>query len=133
MKIISALIALTLLANHSSAKEIVNDSDDYITNLSIISLIANSEDFDSKKIRVLGYLCELYSGGHALYLDKSDCSESRYDKGIRVFLSEGIEFRKKNQFIEVEGRYVDQTNFITTDAFSVGYLTAEKIRIIDGR
>jgi hypothetical protein len=96
----------------------------------LISLIANSAEADSKRIMVRGYLCRLggkQSESFGLFIDRKDCDSQYYDKGIRAIVAKGSGRRIRNGFVFVFGKYTDTAKLVTTDNFLTGFIDVTKI------
>ena len=117
------LFAALLLITTVSNAEVVRQH-------TLLSVIANSEAFDGKQIAVRGFLCRLggnNSRNFGIFIDKTDCNNEYYDKGLRVFLNRKQAKAATDSFYIIYGKYSDQTKYVTTDNFITGFIEVEKI------
>ena len=97
------LIVLMMLLN-ASAEE--RDYRDVIRHVSIIRLIASPEQYDGKRVNIVGFL-RLEFEGDAIYLHREDYLKGMMANAVGLILPDRKAFSKYDkQYVLVEGTFV---------------------------
>jgi len=106
------LLLIAVLCSCTSYKSVTDKNNSKTIDVSIISVIANPEKYNGKKIRLKGYFTYQFEE-HMLYLHKADYDASLYKNALFLFTNK--EFLTEQGIDEPYRGYIVIEGTFTTD------------------